>query len=291
MASWKKSRKAGFLILTVLYLVATAVGVVAYLLTPEWPELLRWFLGDFWATVIVWLAGVAIGNSSAYDPYWSVVPPVMLTAAALVYGAQGPAVVLLLVAVWFWGIRLTWNWAVTFADLSVQDWRYDHYKTSFPRLWHLLNFFGINLMPTIVVFLCMAPALHLLEQGPGSASWMAWIGFCICIGAALLQFFADRQAHRFRAAHPGRVCDSGLWRYSRHPNYLGEILMWWGVYVLCLAALLPWWMILGAVVNTLLFLVVSIPLMERRQLARKPAYAGYRRTTSMLLILPKRSQK
>ena len=85
------------------------------------------------------------------------------------------------------------------------------------------------------------------------------------------------------------VCDVGLWRYSRHPNYLGEILFWWGMYIYGLGADAGrfWWMFVGPAVITLSIVFASIPLMEKRQLARRPAYAQYQASTSMLLLLPK----
>ena len=74
----------------------------------------------------------------------------------------------MLIAVCYWAIRLTGNWAYTFPDLNKQDWRYDMYKEKFPRLWHVVNFAGINLMPTIVVFLAMVPGVLLIEQTASS---------------------------------------------------------------------------------------------------------------------------
>ena len=113
--------------------------------------LLRLFVADFVATVFVWLWGVIFRNSSVYDPYWSVAPPLMLTGYAVYCGAFTLPVILMLIAVWYWAIRLTVNWAYTFPNLNKQDWRYDMYKERFPRLWHIVNFTGINLIPTVVI--------------------------------------------------------------------------------------------------------------------------------------------
>ena len=131
----------------------------------------------------------------------------------------------MLIAVWCWAVRLTGNWAYTFLDQNKQDWRYDMYKEKFPRLWHVVNFTGINQMPTIVVFLAMIPGFILIEKTASSSlqsNLWTWLGFIVCIGAATLQLVSDTQAHRFRKTHRGEVCTVGLWRRSRHPNYLGE---------------------------------------------------------------------
>ncbi len=293
MEKLKSSRKWSFVLITLIYLVAAILGVWVFLAIKDSHFLLRLFAADFAATVFVWLWGVIFSNSSVYDPYWSVAPPLMLTGYAIYCGTSSLAVVLMLIAVWYWAIRLTGNWVCTFPDLNKQDWRYDMYKEKFPRLWHLVNFTGINLMPTIVVFLAMIPGFLLIDQTASSAAqsglW-AWSGFIVCICAATLQLVSDTQAHRFRKIHRGEVCTVGLWSRSRHPNYLGEILMWWGVYMIYLtvgsgceslsAVLLP---ATGALANTCLFVFISIPMMEKRQTANKPGYAAYKKNVRMLI--------
>lgn len=289
----KSSRQCGFIIITLIYLAATLLGIWVFAALNDNHFLLRLFAADFAATVFVWLWGVIFSNSSVYDPYWSVAPPLMLTGYAMYCGASSWPVVLMLIAVWYWAIRLTGNWAYTFPDLNKQDWRYDMYKEKFPRLWHVVNFTGINLMPTIVVFLAMVPGFLLIEQTASSSvlsNLWTWLGFIVCIGAATLQLVSDTQAHRFRKAHRGEVYTVGLWSLSRHPNYLGEILMWWGVYMMYLTVgvrcqswseiLIP---AIGALANTCLFVFISIPMMEKRQIANKPGYAAYRKNVRMLI--------
>lgn len=267
--SLKASRSWSFAIITVIYLIATVLGLWVFVALDESHILSRLFAADFVATVFVWLWGVIFRNSSVYDPYWSVAPPLMLTGYAIHSGAFSLPVLLMLIAVWYWAIRLTGNWVFTFPNLNKQDWRYDMYKEKFPRLWHVVNFTGINLMPTVVVFLAMIPGFLLIKQTASSAvqpDLWTWLGFIVCIGAATLQLVSDTQAHRFRKAHKGEVCTIGLWSRSRHPNYLGEILMWWGVYMIYLtvgARCESWHGIfipaIGALANTCLFVFISIP--------------------------------
>ena len=289
----KSSRWASFVVITLIYIVAAVLGIWTFAALKDSHFLLRLFAADFAATVFVWLWGVIFSNSSVYDPYWSVAPPLMLSGYAIYCGASSWPVVLMLIAVWYWAIRLTGNWAYTFPDLNKQDWRYDMYKEKFPRLWHVVNVTGINLMPTIVVFLAMIPGFLLIEQTASSflqSNLWTWLGFIVCIGAATLQLVSDTQAHRFRKAHRGEVCTVGLWSRSRHPNYLGEILMWWGVYMVYLTVgpgcqswseiLLP---AIGALANTCLFVFISIPMMEKRQITNKPGYAAYRKNVRMLI--------
>ncbi|MCD7936012.1 MAG: DUF1295 domain-containing protein [Tannerellaceae bacterium] len=285
------SRGAGFWIIFWIYIVATGIGVFTFLLTnPEWPMLWRLFCADFAATIFVWLGSAVFKNSSVYDPYWSVAPVILLTILAVYWHAVSLPALLMLTAIWVWGIRLTLNWAITFRCLSVQDWRYDKYKQEFPVIWQLVNFTGIHLMPTIIVFLAMIPAVYLLQYSFTANAW-TFVAFFLCLFAAFLQLVSDTQMHRFRHECPGQVCNRGVWRFSRHPNYLGEILMWWGIFgiLYSVGGSTYLWTATGAFVNTILFVFISIPLMEKRQLKNKPAYEMYRKQTGMLF--PKFTQK
>ena len=277
-------RIKSFLQIGIIYLIATALGILVFrLLRNEMSELGALFLADVMATIVVWGFGLVHKNVSVYDPYWSVAPPVMFTAWAFYKSVFTLPVILLLIAVWYWGIRLTGNWAYTFKGLAHEDWRYTRYReTLSPFLFHITNFFGLNMMPTVLVFAAMLPGFGLFEGNP-SANLITWLGFVICLSAATLQLVADTQIHRFREEHPGQYCNVGFWKHGRHPNYLGEISMWWGVWVMYASLYGIDWLLLAPVAMTALFLFISIPMMERRQLQNKPGYAEYREKTRMLI--------
>ena len=237
---------------------------------------------------MVWLFGLLFRNVSVYDPYWSVAPPVMLTLWACHLNSWTSATVLLLIAVWYWGIRLTGNWAYTFRNLDSEDWRYTKYRTEQkPLVFHLINFFGLNMMPTIVVFLVMIPGFFVIEMA-AQANVMTWFGFLVCVAAATLQLISDTQRHRFAKNHKGQICEVGLWKHGRHPNYFGEILMWWGVSLMYLSlsigpSTLRDLCFIGPLLNSCMFCFISVPLMEKRQLKNKPGYAEYQKRTRMFL--------
>lgn len=278
-----QSRTTSFIIIAVVYLVATLLGVATYLYcTPHLTALWALFLADFVATVFTWGVGCFYRNVSVYDPYWSVAPPVMLSLYALLMDQISLPACVMLCTVFVWAIRLTGNWAVTFMGLRYEDWRYTKFRCSLhPVLFQLVNFFGLNLVPTIVVFGVMTPAFRILEEAP-SVTIFTWVGGAMSLLAVFIQHLADTSAHQFRKEHPGEVCRVGLWKHGRHPNYFGEILMWWGVWVQSLVMPVDW-TIAGAILNTLLFLCVSIPLMESRQMKNKPDYAQYRKETRLFI--------
>ena len=281
-------RALSIAIIAAVYAVAAWAGFLVFgWAAASMAELWALLLADVVATVITWFFGLVFRNVSVYDPYWSVAPPVMFTAWAVYKGCFTLPVVLLLIAVWYWGIRLTGNWAYTFKGLDHEDWRYTRYReTQSPLVFHLINFFGLNMMPTLLVFACMLPGFGLFDAsgaGAASANWLTWLGFIVCLSSATIQLVADTQIHRFRNAHPGQYCNVGLWKHGRHPNYFGEVQMWWGVWLMYASLRGIDWLILAPVAMTALFLFISIPMMERRQLERKPGYAEYRKQTRMLI--------
>ena len=278
------SRQTSFAIITAEYLLAGVAGYLVFVgLKPMMPELWALLVSDVAATIIVWGFGILFKNVSVYDPYWSVAPPIIYTFWGFYKGVFNLPVLLLLIAIWYWGIRLTCNWAYTFRGMAHEDWRYTQYrKTQPPLLFHLTNFFGLNMMPTVLVFVAMLPGFELYENTFEAGIWL-WIGFAMCIAAATIQLIADTQIHRFRKAYPGQYCNVGLWRKGRHPNYFGEILMWWGVWVMYASQGTLDWRIISPIAVTILFLFVSIPMMERRQRQNKPGYEAYRKQTRMLI--------
>ena len=278
-------RALSFALVALVYVLASAVGVVTYLYLPLpfWAALL---IADVVSTVVTFLFSLLFGNASVYDPYWSVQPIVILAAFAIGYPATASAY-LALAAVCVWGVRLTANWAYTFHGLAYQDWRYTMLKERTGKLYFFVNFLGIHLVPTLVVYGCTLPAVFLFVYAP---AWNAGsiVFTLVSLGAVALQGTADCQMHAFRKNKTGGFIRNGVWKYSRHPNYLGEILMWWGV-GLAAVCVMPgfWWLLAGALANTCLFLFVSIPMADGRQ-SRKEGFAEYKKSTRMLLPIPKK---
>ena len=289
------------MLMAAMYVFAGVVGVVLFkqLTINNVQPLCALLWADVAATVVIWLFGLLYKNVSVYDPYWSVFPPVAFLLWAFYTHTWSLPVVLLLVASWYWGWRLTRNWLITFKGLAHEDWRYTQYRSLHPLLFHAINLFGLNLMPTLVVFAAMLPGLKLfdiwwkMEEVHSlyvNGNWSGIIttshlvlAFLVCIAAATIQLIADKQIHDFRASHPGQYCNVGLWKLGRHPNYFGEILFWWGIWLMYTVFRGYDWFVLGPVAITVLFLCVSIPLMEKRQLQNKPGYAEYRKHTRMLI--------
>ena len=282
------SRKASFIAIAIIYLLASAIGIVLAVFLPFdfWLNLL---LADVVATVATFVFSLILHNSSVYDPYWSVQPIVITFGYTFFSGGEITLVKILpLIAITIWGVRLTANWAYTFKGLDHQDWRYTMLKEKTGVFYPVINFLGIHLFPTIVVYAVTLPTVF-FDYAFADINAGCVIFFVVSLLAVLLQGVSDVQMHKFRKRNTGGFIREGLWKYSRHPNYLGEILMWWGIglYVVC-AVPEYWYLLGGALLNMVMFMVVSVPLADGRQ-SRKPGWAEYKKSTWVFLPIPRAS--
>ena len=287
----KQSRKLSFLFTIIVYAVALAVGVFVYARV-RGGVLIRVFAADVAATVFLFFVSLPLENASVYDPYWSVTPVVILPLAMREFGVWNAGTIALLCCVTYWGIRLTANWAYSFQGYDHQDWRYTMLREKSGGFYPLVSLFGIMLFPTLVVFLCLLPALHYIQFG--GVNLFTLLGFALCISAATLQLVADVQLHRFQrqAKNRGQIIRHGVWRHARHPNYLGEILMWWGVFAVLVSVRPSLWPLgIGALTNTLMFLFISIPMAETRMAGYKEGFDRYMRETNRLLPIALKREK
>ncbi|MBQ7236847.1 MAG: DUF1295 domain-containing protein [Clostridia bacterium] len=281
----KDNRVLSFIIVAVVYAVATLCGVLIYLALPISSVWLKLLIADVAATAVTFIFSVIFNNASVYDPYWSV-QPIVIAIAFAIGGKMTAARLLPLIAVSLWGVRLTANWAYTFKNLNHQDWRYTMLKEKTGKFYPIVNFLGIHLFPTLVVYACMLPVVYTyaldFKANTGSV-----VFFILSILAVILQLVSDTQMQKFRNGKTGGFIRNGLWKYSRHPNYLGEILMWWGVALAFISAVPNmWYLCVGALVNTLMFLFISIPMADKRQ-AKKDGFDEYKKQTRILLPIKK----
>jgi steroid 5-alpha reductase family enzyme len=296
------TRSASFTRVALAYLIAFAAAVGTCVLSEEGTQLhatgvLHRFsilaAGDLSATLVIFGFSLLWRNSSVYDPYWSIVPP-LFSAGYWALGAETDARSLLHAAiVVLWSARLTFNWIRGWRGLDYEDFRYRDLQKKFGKgaLYWLVSFAGLHLFPTMLVLVALLPTAAIYGSGDTGLDLFAVLGALTMLAGIAFELVADRQLHAFARSRTSReaICDVGLWRWSRHPNYFGEILFWTGPLLVALGTgRFVWWMAFGPLSILALFLFASIPMMEGRQRARKPAYAAYQRKTSMLIPLPPR---
>jgi steroid 5-alpha reductase family enzyme len=281
-------RSASFGIVIAAYLVALAAAFAVGLEMGSANPVFTVLVADSLATLVIFAFSMTLSNSSLYDPYWSVAPPVIaLYWMGTVPGSAGPrvrhAIVLWLVLAW--AARLTYNWACGWPGLHHEDWRYEDLRASSRLPYWLVSLGAIHYFPTLQVFLGCLPLYAALALGSGP--WRALDGLALLVtgGAIAIETIADEQLRSFnRTKQPDEILSRGLWAYSRHPNYFGELGFWWGLWLFGVAAHPPWaWTVIGPIAMTCLFLFASIPMLEQRSLARRPSYAEHMRRVSKLV--------
>lgn len=287
-----KRKTYGLLVLLMVYLVATSLGLLlAYFIKDYFPMLITVLLCDVFATVIVWAFGVLFKTASMYDPYWSIQTFIIYLTLLIYYNNFNLFTIIPLVAIGLYSIRLTVNFIIGFDSLSYIDWRYRMLSKKTGRAFQLVNLFGICMFPTLVVYSASIPLF--IYSTLESFSYIDIIGSLIVIGGTIIELISDIQMKKFIKTRSSReeVINIGLWKYSRHPNYLGEISIWFGVaFILIFNNINYWYFIFGAIINLLMFIFISIPMEERHMRQYKPNLDKYIKTTSPLLILPRRTK-
>ena len=284
-----KNLNKAFALYVSAYLSALLVAIAGgYMLRGLHPILVV-LVADIAATLVIFTFSRMFHNASFYDAYWSVAPLVIAlywmigTSSEIVVMARQIVVISL---VFIWGLRLTYNGASQWQGLKHEDWRYTNLRERVKGWFWLVDLAGIEMMPTVIVFLACLPLYPILAVAGNPIGVLDVFAVVLTTSAIVIEAVADKQLGRFRRERPesGEIMAKGLWAYSRHPNYFGEVAFWWGLFISALAADSGyWWTIIGPVSITILFLVVSIPMMERRSLERRPGYDEHRKKVSILI--------
>jgi steroid 5-alpha reductase family enzyme len=266
-----------------VYLLALGAAVSAGLALGTLHPVFVVLAADLAATLVVYAASCIFHNASLYDAYWSVAPPIIA-----LYWIWGSSLslwrLLVMVLVFAWGVRLTLNWASGWRGLGHEDWRYAELRQQYKGRFWLINLVGIQLMPTLVVFAgCLALYPALTSNKP--LSLPGTVALLVTAAAIIVETVADAELRAFgKIARSGEIMDRGVWAFSRHPNYLGEMGFWWGLFLCALAVSgACWWTVIGPLVITILFVFISIPLMEKRNKERRTGWNEYRRRVPLLL--------
>ena len=286
----------GLIIVFLSYLIALGFGLFSYLTLNDsnimkeseekYRQLVIIFICDVISTIVIWFIGVLINTASIYDPYWSVQTPIIIICLLIKYQNLNVGNLIYLELILFWGIRLTYNYTKTFHDISYIDWRYKQIKEKTGKLYQVVNLLGICLVPTIIVYAASIPSFLFVIDNL-KFEYIQIIGYTVILISVFIEMKADIDLHEFKKIRNDRneIIRIGLWKYSRHPNYFGEICFWYGVamvYVFC-DFTKNWYYIFGAVLDNALFLGISIPLAEKNLKTYKEGYDEYKKNTSMLI--------
>lgn len=242
-----------------------------------------------------WLISVARRNVTIVDSLWGLGFVLIAWLTFIMSDGFWTRKILIAVLVTLWGLRLsaylTWrNWGKG-EDPRYGLWR----KKSGDRFW-LVSLFKVFILQALFLWvISLVLQVGQLAATPSKFTWLDFAGVIVWSIGFVFESVADWQLAKFKSdsANQGRVMDRGLWAYSRHPNYFGEFLIWWGIYLITLAAPDSWWTILSPIIVTAVLLkMTGIPLTEQELVKRRPGYSEYiKRTSAFVPWLPAKEEK
>jgi steroid 5-alpha reductase family enzyme len=242
------------------------------------------------AFTIVWLVSLPLRNASIVDMWWG---PAFVLAAFVYFAARpetGPRAVAVIAVVVAWALRLAWHIGRRNVGHG-EDPRYAAWRQQHGARWWWFSWVKVFLLQATVAWIVSWPIGAALSPAPAFPSAWDLAGLAIALAGLAVEGVADEQLRRFKRTVPtGAVCDVGLWRYSRHPNYFGESVVWWGLYLVAAGVPGGWWTVVSPMLMTWLLLKVSgVTLLERGLAATKPGYAEYVRRTAAFVPRPPRA--
>ncbi|MCS6884812.1 MAG: DUF1295 domain-containing protein [Acidobacteriota bacterium] len=231
----------------------------------------------------LWIASLVKKDASIVDTFWGLGFVQIATIGAIFSPAITNRKILVAVLVAIWGIRLSLHIFLRNRGKG-EDFRYKAMRERHGDKFPIVSLFTVFLFQGALMIIISLP-LQVAQTAlyPKSLSWLDYLGTAVWLTGFLFEAVADWQLKRFKSSpeNKGKVLDSGLWRYSRHPNYFGESVVWWGYFLIALATPLGAWTIVSPLLMTLLLIKVSgVSLLEQTLVKTKPEYTKYIKSTS-----------
>jgi steroid 5-alpha reductase family enzyme len=238
------------------------------------------------AMTVLWLVSLKLEDVSIVDPFWA--PGFLLACGTYVALApvRGPRSWLVLGLTAAWAVRLG-SHLLRRKLRSGEDPRYAAMRRAHGGRFPVVSLFTVFWLQAGLLWLVSFPLFAAVTSARELGA-LDLVGALVFAAGIAVEGAADRQLEAFRAdpGNRGRVLDSGLWRYSRHPNYFGNAVLWWGAYLIAVAAGGAWTIFAPLIMTWLLLRVSGVTLLERDIVERRPGYADYVRRTSAFVPLP-----
>lgn len=247
-------------------------------------------LWDFISTNILFILAFLLNAVSIIDFYWKICPLFQITTILIQrlqtnqFGLKHCISYLLIC---FWGIRLLSNYIRSWPGLNFLDFRVAHYKNKVGKiLFWPAAYVIFFLVSGTFLFLAKLPFLLYFTESSTDFDTKIFFGSLLILAGVLIEAVADNQLYQFRKSKSSqKICDEGLWYYSRHPNYLGEVLFWWGAFFVSIEIYASHlWIIIGPILMTIMFVCGSAPWMDEHLCEKRPEYKSYMKTNKNLIF-------
>jgi len=248
---------------------------------------------------ILTFGNTMLPKSSIFGPFWSL----MILALSWYWFLDSKTDkdlkgALALLAITIYSTRNLFVFVTEWKGISHENFLYEEIKNKCKESKILFCFcyiFTIHVIPTMIIFAACLPLYHTFYAESCQEYWLVWTGFVIMIAGISIEGIAHEQMLTWQSKNLGLSYHQGLWRYSRHPNYFGETLFWFGAYIMVLGVdPFKWWTLFAPILFTMMIYFVTVPILEARMIKKYPDYVDYKMYVSRfvpwknrdLLILP-----
>ena len=244
-----------------------------------------------WGYMTLWfLISLLKRRNDVADVAWGLGFLLLAWTSFFLAGGSGTRGLLVCILVSLWGLRLAWYIHARHRG-KAEDFRYLAWRREWGKWFYVRSYAQVYLLQGALLFTVASPVLMINRSPGGTFGFLNRIGVCVWLFGFLFESVGDAELARFAKdpQNQGKILQSGLWRYTRHPNYFGEVVQWWGIWLVAIGVPGGWSSIFGPLTITFLILKVSgIPMLEKK-MAENPDFAEYKRRTSVFLPwFPKR---
>lgn len=240
-------------------------------------------------TTMFFIALIRKDNSIA-DIVWGLGFIVVALTILIINGEYAIRQLLVTTLVILWGMRLSVRIFIRNKGKG-EDFRYRKWRQDWGKFWIIRSYIQVFIIQGLMMFLIAVPFIIINSVGGNGLYWLDVLGMMVWFVGFFFETIGDYQLDSFikNPSNKGKILDTGLWRFSRHPNYFGEVVQWWGIFIVAIAVPEGWFGIIGPLTISILILKISgIPLLEKA-MSENPAYQAYKEKTSVFFpLLPKK---
>ncbi|OHX68098.1 DUF1295 domain-containing protein [Flammeovirga pacifica] len=287
-------KQKAILEITIIYIIIGVSGILSYQYIDVGNKIWNMFVADVVMTVVCYIFSVIKKNTSTYDAYWSVIPFYLLAGCYFfLHGDKwGTPQWVAAFVISFWSWRLTLSWARGWPGWHHEDFRYVNFRNKFGKVFEPINFLALHFYPTVIVFLSFWGMIYVFDLknslfGLKEVPLYFYLGALIAFLGGVFELLADNELDKFRKRPNPQKSDilkTGIWGRSRNPNYLGEMMFWFGLAIMAYAFNAPWYAALGSVGMWAMFMFASIPLKDAQMMKNRPeAFKKYKEEVSRVL--------
>jgi len=248
-------------------------------------------LGLVFVYVNCWFIYAVINKrNDVMDVAWGIGFIFVALTSLLGFSHFEPRALLVSLLITIWGLRLAIH-IYTRNKKKKEDWRYKKWREEWGKWFYLRTYGQVFLLQGLLLWIIALPIVYINQSHAVGLTLLDFLGLCVWGIGFFFEAIGDWQLRQFisQPKNKGKIMMSGLWRYTRHPNYFGEVTQWWGIYLIVFSLPFGWAMIISPLLITFLILYVSgIPMLEKKWEDNKTFQAYKKRTSAFFPLLPKK---